>query len=85
MLALHLLNHEGSPEAKIENRVDHLEHHLRWAPDFAERAPSGRAPRPVRLHGDLLKLTEEGPDRGTARDGGLSRGEERVGEESVPG
>lgn len=61
MLALHLLNHEGSPEAEIENRVDHLEHHLRWDPDFAERVVR-QAERHglVRLHGDLLKLTERG-------------------------
>ena len=37
MLAIHLANHEGRPEAKVENRVEHLDRHLRWPPDFAER------------------------------------------------
>lgn len=37
MLAIHLLNHEGSPEAAYENRVAHLTEHLRWQPDFARR------------------------------------------------
>ena len=37
MLAIHLANHEGRPEAEVENRVEHLDRHLRWPPDFAER------------------------------------------------
>lgn len=35
MLAIHLLNHEGSPEAEEESRVDHLQRHLRWTAHFA--------------------------------------------------
>jgi manganese/zinc/iron transport system permease protein len=37
MLAIHLLHHEGKPEADTENRVDHLEYHIRWSRDFAGR------------------------------------------------
>jgi manganese/zinc/iron transport system permease protein len=37
MLAIHLLNHEGSPEAASECREGHLHEHLRWEPDFARR------------------------------------------------
>lgn len=37
MLVIHLLQHEGSPEAGEENRVGHLPLHLRWKPEFAER------------------------------------------------
>jgi manganese/zinc/iron transport system permease protein len=35
MLTIHLLNHEGSPEAATENRVEHLHEHLRWDEGFA--------------------------------------------------
>jgi len=37
VLVIHLLQHEGLPEAKRECRVDHLHDHLSWTPDFAER------------------------------------------------
>ena len=37
MLAIHLFNHEGPPEAAEESRVEHLSQHLRWEPDFAQR------------------------------------------------
>ncbi len=37
MLTIHLLNHEGGPDALEESRLDHLQEHLRWSPDFAER------------------------------------------------
>ena len=37
MLAIHLANHEGRPEAAEESRVDHLDRHLRWDADFARR------------------------------------------------
>jgi manganese/zinc/iron transport system permease protein len=35
MLAIHLLQHEGLPESKLENNLDHLHKHLRWEPAFA--------------------------------------------------
>jgi manganese/zinc/iron transport system permease protein len=35
MLAIHLFNHEDQPEAAQENKLDHLQEHLRWEPGFA--------------------------------------------------
>lgn len=37
MLAIHLLHHEGAPEAADESREAHLGEHLRWKPAFARR------------------------------------------------
>jgi manganese/zinc/iron transport system permease protein len=37
MLAIHLLNHEGSPDEEEECRESHLHEHLRWEPEFARR------------------------------------------------
>ncbi len=61
MLAIHLLHHEGTPEADEANRVDHLLEHIRWTPDFAERvvrhAERGGV---VRRRRGVLRLTAEG-------------------------
>ena len=35
MLVIHLLNHEGLPEAEAESEITHLYEHLRWDPTFA--------------------------------------------------
>jgi manganese/zinc/iron transport system permease protein len=61
MLAIHLLHHEGLPEADRECRVGHLREHLRWEPRRAERVVA-RAEREdlVRRQGDRLGLTAEG-------------------------
>ncbi|MBM9538624.1 metal ABC transporter permease [Desulfobulbus alkaliphilus] len=60
-LTIHLLNHEGKPEAARENRVTHLQEHLRWKKDFAgqviRRAEAGALV--VRKNGYLV-LTENG-------------------------
>ena len=37
MLVIHLLNHEGLPEAEAESEITHLYEHLRWDPTFATR------------------------------------------------
>ena len=37
MLTIHLLHHEGTPEAQEECRVDHLSEHLRWTADRADQ------------------------------------------------
>ncbi|MGH7444404.1 MAG: metal ABC transporter permease, partial [Longimicrobiales bacterium] len=37
MLTIHLLQHEGTPEAEDESREVHLRHHLRWSADFAHQ------------------------------------------------
>jgi manganese/zinc/iron transport system permease protein len=61
MLTIHLLHHERSPEAMEENRVDHLDRHLRWDPRFAARVVrlAERHGLVVNQHG-LLVLTEPG-------------------------
>ena len=37
MLVIHLLNHEGLPEAEAESEIAHLHEHLRWDPTFANQ------------------------------------------------
>lgn len=37
MLTIHLLHHEGLPEADEESRVVHLQEHLQWEATFAQR------------------------------------------------
>jgi manganese/zinc/iron transport system permease protein len=37
MLAIHLFNHEGTPQMEAECRVDHLWEHMRWQPAYAEQ------------------------------------------------
>ncbi|MDT8436942.1 MAG: metal ABC transporter permease [Gemmatimonadota bacterium] len=62
MLAIHLLHHEGGPDADRECRVGHLPEHLRWSPERA-RFVVGAAARDglVRVEaGDRLALTEAG-------------------------
>jgi manganese/zinc/iron transport system permease protein len=63
MLAIHLVNHEGTPEADEESRESHLREHLRWSPDFAGRVVL-RAERAGLVErqsgGDRLAVTERG-------------------------
>jgi manganese/zinc/iron transport system permease protein len=64
MLAIHLLNHEGLPDADQENRVDHLQDHLNWDPDFAERVVGYAVRhRAVVRNNGYLYLTEQGRQR----------------------
>lgn len=65
MLTIHLLNHEGTPEAAEECRVDHLQEHLRWTQPFASEIV-GRAERAglITIRDGLLNLT--GAGRGLA-------------------
>ena len=37
MLVIHLLNHEGLPEAVNESEITHLHEHLQWEPSFASK------------------------------------------------
>jgi manganese/zinc/iron transport system permease protein len=61
VLAIHLLHHEGRPEAAEENRVEHLDRNLRWAPAFAERVVEGAERRRlVVAHDGALELTDRG-------------------------
>lgn len=61
MLAVHLYNHEGLPEALRENTVAHLHERLKWEPSFAERAVETAQRRALitRL-GGFLHLTDKG-------------------------
>ncbi|KAA3656759.1 MAG: metal ABC transporter permease [Chloroflexi bacterium] len=34
-LAIHLMQHENTPEMKNECRVDHLHYHMKWEPNFS--------------------------------------------------
>lgn len=63
MLAIHLLNHEGLPEAAQESKVEHLHQELRWEPAFAARVvqEAERAGIVQRQNGSLA-LTEHGRD-----------------------
>lgn len=65
MLTIHLLNHEGTPEAAEECRVDHLQEHLRWTQSFASEIV-GRAERAglITIRDGQLNLTA--PGRGVA-------------------
>ena len=61
MLAIHLLTHEGRPEAAEENRLAHLDQHLRWRPEFAAKVVRHAERRGlVRERAGALALTERG-------------------------
>ena len=62
MLAVHLAQHEGEPDADTESRVDHLHgKHVGWTPDFTERVVEGAVERGlVRRRDDRLTLTDTG-------------------------
>jgi manganese/zinc/iron transport system permease protein len=63
-LAIHLLNHENTPEMATECRVDHLHYHMRWEPTFAGTVvdQAERAGLVRRTNGDL-SLTAGGRER----------------------
>ena len=63
-LAIHLLNHENTPQMAAECRVDHLHYHLRWEPAFATTVvgQAERAGLIQRSNGDL-RLTADGRER----------------------
>lgn len=63
MLAIHVFNHEGLPEAVEELAPSHLQEHLRWEPSFAarvvKRAEQGGI---LEQQAGQLALTERGRD-----------------------
>ncbi len=63
-LAIHLLNHENTPQMESECRVDHLHYHLRWEPNFAVTVveQAERSGLVLRHDGDL-SLTPQGRER----------------------
>jgi manganese/zinc/iron transport system permease protein len=61
MLAIHLLNHEGRPEAETENQVAHLHTHLRWDPTFAAKVvEQAEEYNLIMRRNGHLALTEDG-------------------------
>ena len=67
LLAIHLIQHEGLPEEKRENRERHLQEHLNWDADFAQRVvalalKNGHISRA----GEMLVLTPSGRDLATS-------------------
>ncbi|MEX1019318.1 MAG: metal ABC transporter permease [Litorilinea sp.] len=61
MLTIHLLQHEGEPEAVLESRVDHLVEHIRWQPGYAEQVVRyAERKGTVRRQGGRLLLTDQG-------------------------
>ena len=62
MLVIHLLNHEGKPEASEENRISHLHGELRWTPRVASRVVGYAERRRLveRRPDDRLALTNRG-------------------------
>ncbi len=63
MLTIHLLHHEGLPEAEQENRVGHLQEHLNWENVFARRVvKKAQEDGYVRRTDGHLILTDHGRD-----------------------
>lgn len=61
MLAIHLLNHEDLPEARLENRAEHLQEGLHWERSFADEVIRQAERRGlVADDAGLLRLTGEG-------------------------
>lgn len=61
LLTVHLLHHEGRPEAAAESRVDHLVEHIRWQPAYAEKVIRyAERKGTVRRQAGRLRLTDTG-------------------------
>lgn len=67
MLAIHVMNHEGTAAAREENRISGLEEHLHWDPKFTERIVElARRHGLVTESGGELSVTDAGRARATA-------------------
>lgn len=63
-LLVHLLQHEGSPEAAHESTIGHLQSELKWNNTFAQRVLDLAQRRSlVRCQGQQLELTTSGRER----------------------
>ena len=63
LLAVHLLNHQGSPEARQECHINTVHTHMNWERDFALRvARLAQREGLITRQGELLLLTEKGVD-----------------------
>ena len=61
MLAIHLLNHEGTEDEERESQIEHLEENLRWKESFAKRVVRYSANNGLLLiDGGRLALTNKG-------------------------
>jgi manganese/zinc/iron transport system permease protein len=61
MLAIHLLQHEGTPQEADESALDGLHHHLQWLPaDVVKVVKRAERNGLVTGQGGRLKLTEQG-------------------------
>jgi manganese/zinc/iron transport system permease protein len=61
MLAIHLAQHEGQPQAALESRADHLLEHFRWQSAFADQVIRyAERSGAVRRQDDTLYLTDSG-------------------------
>jgi manganese/zinc/iron transport system permease protein len=61
MLAIHLRQHENTPAAERECRMDHLQEHLGWDADYARRVVAHAISNgSVRRENGRLSLTEQG-------------------------
>ena len=67
MLAIHLFQHEGTPEADDESRETHLRHHLRWPADFARRVVRSAENRRLIQRGPAGRLLLTDGGRSVAR------------------
>lgn len=64
MLLVHLLHHEGSPEAERECHINHLSEHLYWDTDFSNQIVNrGEREAFIQKKGDYLFLTTSGQDK----------------------
>lgn len=60
-LAIHLLQHEDTPQMSAECRVDHLHYHLHWEPNFSVEVVQRAVQRGlIERHGGDLALTDRG-------------------------
>lgn len=67
MLAIHVMNHQGTSDALSENRVDGLEEHLHWDPQFTARIVDlARRHGLVTESGGVLTITDTGRARAEA-------------------
>lgn len=61
MLAIHLLNHEGTDDEDHESQIEHLEQNLKWKESFAMRVVDYSADNGfILVNGNRLVLTNRG-------------------------
>ncbi|MCP4631560.1 MAG: metal ABC transporter permease, partial [candidate division Zixibacteria bacterium] len=64
MLVIHLFNHADLPEAVEECKVDHLDYHMRWDNEFANKiVKRSLHNKLINQSGDMLLLTDSGKEK----------------------